>query len=71
MTRYTLHIDGMSCGHCLKAVNQALTAVTGTTVESVRIGRAEVQADDAVGEDTLVSAVEDAGYNVALVETSR
>lgn len=68
MTRYTLHIEGMSCGHCLNAVNQALAGVAGTTVESVRMGRALVRAEGETGEDALVAAVEDAGYSVALVE---
>ena len=43
MERAVLHIDGMSCGHCLNAVNQALARVPGVQVECVRIGRAEVQ----------------------------
>ena len=46
MTRLTLHIEGMSCGHCLNAVNQALAAVPGVTVGSVRMGRAELEYDE-------------------------
>lgn len=72
MTRITLHIDGMSCGHCLNAVNQALGAVPGATIASVRIGRAEVQVEGEAGatSDQLVAAVEEAGYNVAHVEVA-
>lgn len=69
MKKLVLHIEGMSCGHCLNAVNQALTAVPGAEVESVRIGRAEVRLPNTVPSDDLVTAVEEAGYSVALVDT--
>jgi copper chaperone CopZ len=69
MRTVTLHIDGMSCGHCIGAVNQALARLPGATIRSVRIGRAEVDvADDGPRGDSLVTAVEDAGYSVTLVE---
>jgi copper chaperone CopZ len=70
MQKLVLHITGMSCGHCLNAVNQALAGVPGASVDSVRIGRAEVQVPDGVSSDALVTAVEDAGYSVALVDTA-
>lgn len=69
MQKLVLHIEGMSCGHCLNAVNQALTSVPGAKVASVRIGRAEVEVPEALGSDPLVTAVEAAGYNVAMVDT--
>ena len=68
MQKLVLHIEGMSCGHCLNAVNQALSGVPGVKIEHVRIGRAEVVVPDASVSDTLVEAVESAGYNVALVD---
>jgi copper chaperone CopZ len=68
MKKVALHIEGMSCGHCLKAVNQALGAVPGVKVGTVRIGRAEVEVPDTVSSDLLVAAVEGAGYTVALVD---
>lgn len=68
MPKVTLQIDGMSCGHCLNAVNKALAGVPGATVTSVQIGRAEVEVPVDVGSDPLVSAVEEAGYNVSLAQ---
>lgn len=63
MTPLALSINGMSCGHCLNAVRRALSETPGVSVESVRIGRAEVQYDPAVTTpDRIVSAVTDAGY---------
>ena len=67
MERVVLHIDGMSCGHCLNAVNQALARVPGVQVEGVRIGRAEVSYDGArVTPELLQTAVADAGYRATL-----
>ena len=70
MQKLVLHIEGMSCGHCLNAVNQALAGVAGARVDSVRMGRAEVAVPETVSSDDLVTAVEEAGYSVALVDTA-
>lgn len=69
MKTVTLHIEGMSCGHCLNAVNQALASVAGATIRSVRIGRAEVDLPDSgPRSDDLVTAVEESGYTVSHVD---
>lgn len=63
MTLATLDIEGMSCAHCLNAVNRALAALPGVQVESVRIGRADVRLDEAVTDrGRLEAAVAVAGY---------
>ena len=67
MDRAVLHIDGMSCGHCLNAVNRALTEMPGVEVDSVRMGRAEVRYDRArVSPAQLEAAVADAGYRATV-----
>jgi len=48
MWSLTLHIEGMSCGHCLNAVNLALANQAGITVGTVKMGRADLQYDPAV-----------------------
>jgi copper chaperone CopZ len=64
MRQLTLHITGMSCGHCLHAVNEALVAHPGVHLESLRMGRAEVQYDDGVTTPAAIeAAISDAGYN--------
>lgn len=66
MTPLALSINGMSCGHCLNAVRRALSDTPGVTVESVRIGRADVQYDPAVtSPEKVAAAVTDAGYEAA------
>ena len=67
MERAILHIDGMSCGHCLNAVNRALAEMPGVEVDTVRIGRAEVRYDEArVSPGQLEAAVADAGYRATV-----
>ena len=38
MKEQTVEIGGMSCGHCLRSVKDALTELEGVTLEEVRIG---------------------------------
>ena len=67
MTQVTLHIEGMSCGHCLNAVNQALRSVPGVEIESVQIGRAVVRYDESrTDPERIAEAIRDAGYPATL-----
>lgn len=64
MKDLTLHIEGMSCGHCLNAVSHALSALPGVEIGSVKIGRAEVRYDEAaVSPARIEEAVTEAGYH--------
>ena len=68
MNRTTLKIEGMSCGHCVMAVTEALAGVDGVEVESVSVGAASVAYDPAVATtDDLVAALGEAGYSAAYV----
>jgi copper chaperone len=63
MKQAILHIEGMSCGHCLNAVNRALSTLPGVRIDAVRIGRAEVTYDETTTKPTdLEAAVTEAGY---------
>ena len=63
MAMVTLHIDGMSCSHCLNTVTRALQGVAGAQVKQVQIGRAEIEvAGGRPVVDALVAAVTAAGY---------
>ncbi len=65
MTKETLKIQGMSCGHCVKAVEEALREVAGLEVWRVDIGSAEVEYPaESVPRARIVSAIEEAGYQV-------
>lgn len=64
MQQVTLQISGMSCGHCLKTVSDALRGAPGVQeVRSVEMGRAEVAIDEsATSADRIADAVTRAGY---------
>lgn len=63
MTEITLAIEGMSCNHCLNAVNRGLAKLPGVRIKSVAIGRAELEFDPGQGSPALiVAAIDDAGF---------
>ena len=66
----TLSIDGMSCSHCVAAVQQALEDLPGVDVETVTIGSATLVHDPArTPTDVLVDAVQDAGYDASVASS--
>ena len=67
-----LEISGMSCGHCVAAVQSALRAVPGLAVERVAVGAAQVAIAPSAGDTEAVvaravDAIEAAGYTVRRV----
>jgi copper chaperone len=67
MQNVTLHIEGMTCSHCLNAVNSALHELPGVTVKQVQIGRAELELPPSVTPEAAVAAVAEAGYRATAV----
>ena len=63
MDTLNLTISGMSCGHCVGQVKNALSKLEGVTVETVRVGSAALQYDPAVqSPENIAAAVTNAGY---------
>ncbi len=63
----TLAISGMSCGHCVAAVSEALKEVPGVSAAQVAVGSATLTLDPSLADadatvSAAVQAVEDAGY---------
>ena len=65
-----LRIQGMSCGHCVAAVERALRTTAGLSDVSVQVGRAEFAiAESETQADVLAKAVDaigSAGYEATL-----
>ena len=58
-----LRVSGMSCGHCERAVEQALSEVPGVTrVVSVSHAQGEAVVDGDPDPEALVEAVAEEGY---------
>ena len=65
MEHVSLKIDGMSCGHCVRAVDQALRGLAGVRVEKVDVGSAVVACDAATaGPEQIERALSEEGYEV-------
>ena len=68
MKSHELTIQGMTCGHCVMHVKQALDEVDGVEVEDVQIGKAKVWFDDDKVTKTIAEKVEEAGYKLVAVQ---
>ncbi|MBF4553114.1 heavy-metal-associated domain-containing protein [Corynebacterium suicordis] len=59
-------VTGMSCGHCENAVHEEVSEIPGVTgIEvSADTGKLVISSQDELDDNVVVSAVEEAGYNV-------
>ena len=58
-----LKIEGMSCQHCVKAVDTALSDVPGVDrVVAVRLDEGEAEVEGTSDTKALIAAVEEEGY---------
>lgn len=67
MNTYLLQVEGMSCSHCVRAVQEAVGELKGTFEVKVDLDKKSVsfQMDDQLQNlETVKLAIEDAGYDV-------
>lgn len=66
MATTVLHVEGMSCAHCVKAVSGAVSAVAGVTGVQVDLAAktATVEHGAQATLDALKAAIEEQGYDV-------
>ena len=58
-----LTIEGMTCEHCVRAVEGRLRRTDGVSVERVTVGAADVQFDPGkLSVDDIAEAIADEGY---------
>jgi copper ion binding protein len=70
MTSTTLHVSGMTCDHCVKAVTEEIAAIDGVDavdVDLVAGGTSSVVVRSArpVSAAEVAAAVDEAGYELA------
>ena len=65
-TTTTIVVDGMTCGHCVSAVQSEVGKVQGVAQVSVDLpsGQVTIVGDQAPDPQALRAAVEEAGYEV-------
>jgi len=67
MVEFTLRIEGMHCGSCIRRVSQALSTDKEIQVEEVRLGAARLKAPDgAEPVEHAIAALAKAGYTARL-----
>lgn len=63
-------IEGMSCGHCVSHVKEALSELSGITSVDVNLDSktAIIEAPTDVKDEDIKFAIDDAGYEVVGIE---
>ena len=62
-------IEGMSCGHCVSHVAEALEEIgAGDILVSLEDKTATAEISHDVTDETIKSTIEDAGYDVVKIE---
>ena len=63
MSEFSLRIEGMHCGSCVRRVSQALAQTSGLEVKEVQIGAARLASEqDPPPVDRAIAALASAGY---------
>ncbi len=67
MEKVTLNVQGMSCGHCVKAVEGSVGELEGVSNVTVHLENGTVDVEynaEAVTLETIKETIDDQGYDV-------
>ncbi|HHW36925.1 MAG TPA: copper chaperone CopZ [Bacillales bacterium] len=67
MQNVTLNVQGMSCGHCVKAVEGSVGQLEGVSQVTVKLAEKQVEItfnESQVTLETIKETIEDQGYDV-------
>ena len=67
MMTTTLNVTGMTCGHCVKAVEDSVSKLSGVEKVKVNLESGSVEIafqDDMVNAKEITDTIEDQGYDV-------
>ena len=62
--QYQFNVQGMTCGHCERAVQQAVRAVDGQAEVQIDRARNQVRVQSTAERQALVQAIQEEGYAV-------
>ncbi|CAI8973279.1 cation transporter [Pseudomonas sp. IT-P291] len=60
------NVEGMSCGHCVKAITQAVQAKDPAASVRVDLAAREVGVESALTTEQVIAAISEEGYGVKL-----
>jgi len=61
----TFNVEGMSCGHCVKAITQAVQAKDPAADVRVDLSAKTVQVQSSLPADAVIAAIKEEGYGVS------
>ncbi|MBA5851024.1 heavy-metal-associated domain-containing protein [Clostridium sp. cel8] len=66
----TVHVEGMSCQHCVNHVKTALEAIDGVSSAKVDLGSktAVIKSSSEIKNSDIEAAIKEAGYEVSSIE---
>ena len=67
MQTVTINVQGMSCGHCVKAIEGSVGQLEGVSQVNVKLADAQVEVsfnETQVTFDKIKEAIEDRGYEI-------
>ncbi|WP_453932712.1 heavy-metal-associated domain-containing protein [Acidovorax temperans] len=65
MQTQTFQVQGMTCGHCERAVTQAIQQVDPAATVQIDRASGQVQVQSATPREQLAAAIAEEGYTVA------
>ncbi|MBC3779647.1 cation transporter [Pseudomonas sp. SWRI99] len=60
------NVQGMSCGHCVRAITEAVQAMDPAASVRVDLSAKEVGVESALSADQVIEAIREEGYEVKL-----
>jgi len=67
MQNITLNVQGMSCGHCVKAIEGSVSQLAGVNAVNVKLDEAKVDVsfdEGKVSLEQIKETIDDQGYDV-------
>lgn len=61
---HQLHVEGMSCNHCVSVITKALKEADANAEVSVDLGHKEVRVESPLPLERVKSVIANAGYQV-------
>ncbi|PBI98952.1 Copper-exporting P-type ATPase A [Pseudomonas ogarae] len=63
---HTFNVQGMSCGHCVKAITQAVQAKDPAADVRIDLGTKTVQVQSSLPADAVVEVIKEEGYEATV-----
>lgn len=67
MENITINVQGMSCGHCVSAIEESVGELSGVNQVDVKLNKAQVVVsfnESQVSLNTIKETIEEQGYDV-------